>query len=191
LYGNTSRLINIKGDSRLSYFNLTIQLNKLIYYLSFALPTPQVAVHRLIPRPRISARLVGRLRVTWATSFPDGSFLGTSFDGSFPDFLKKLAVLRHADTLVFLWWFARKPLRSSPRKCDILVVFFGSWQPERPIPSWCVIRDQSDVNTSITLVYNSVWRECLTRRHIAQLTLRRVAKLARIFYTQCSKQYPF
>ena len=53
-----------------------------------------------------------------------GSLPGESFDGFFASLPENETVLRHVRTLVILWWFASKPLRSSPRKSDILAAFF-------------------------------------------------------------------
>jgi hypothetical protein len=63
-----------------------------------------------------------------------GSLPGESFDGSFASLPENYPVLRHASTLVIIWWFACKPLRASPRKSDILAAFFGPWRPGRPMP---------------------------------------------------------
>ena len=53
------------------------------------------------------------------------SLPGESFDDFFASLPENETVLRHVRTLVILWWFACKPLRSSPRKSDILAAFFG------------------------------------------------------------------
>jgi hypothetical protein len=129
--------------------------NKPIYSYPFTLFSNLHVVHPLIHDQGWRPRLAGQPRATRRRPCPGGVPTGRELRRFLCQFAWKLASSLYASMLVILWWFACKPLRSSPWRVTSSLGSLVRGGPGVQCPCWCVIHTTFDVNTmSSTISYS-------------------------------------